>query len=61
MCNWSKKLTIKTLSLSLFKAGWRKKKKREKNQENWRKFIGKKPWKIKDVSGDWGKLLHTTS
>jgi hypothetical protein len=34
MCNWSKKLTIKTLSLSLFKAGWRKKKKREKNQEN---------------------------
>jgi hypothetical protein len=33
MCNWSKKLTIKTLSLSLFKAGWRKKKKERKTKK----------------------------
>jgi hypothetical protein len=32
MCNWSKKLTIKTLSHSLFKVSWKKEKKTEKRK-----------------------------
>ena len=30
MCNWSKKLTIKTLSHSLFKVNWKKEERKEK-------------------------------
>jgi len=60
MCNWLKKLTIKTLSLSLLKAGWKKEKKKREKPTKLKKIHWKKTMENKGCEG-WRKLLHTTS